>query len=260
VLAGIRAGLRGILPESLRRVWQRGRLEAIRWRNRKRGVAEIFSEIYEANRWGGARGHFHSGGGSTIEHAEVYAGVIKRFVREHQVRHVVDLGCGDFRVGARLIDGIDISYIGVDIVAPLIQNNRRRYGSERVRFACLNIIDDELPDGDLCMIRQVLQHLSNEQIDRVLKNVQKYRFVIVTEHYPAPGALRERNRDKPCGEDVRIYDGSGVFLDAPPFNRKVSGPLLDVNAGHCLMHTGERIRTFLLDNSDPELRSAPKLI
>lgn len=77
----------------------------------------------------------------------------------------------------------------------------------------------------------------------------KYRFVIVTEHYPAPEVLSEKNRDKPCGEDVRVYDGSAVFLDAPPFNCQVRGPLLDVSAGRCLMHPGERIRTYLIDNS-----------
>ena len=249
MFARVRAGLRPIVPAGLRNLWQRFRIEAVRRRNRGRGVAEIFGEIYEANRWGGERGHFSSGSGSTGEHAERYAEVIRAFIRDREVRHVVDLGCGDFRVGARLIDGIDITYTGIDVVPRLIEENRREHGSERVRFACLDITEGPLPDGDLCLIRQVLQHLSNDQIGRILSKVGRYRFVLVTEHYPAPDALREKNRDKPCGEDVRVYDGSGVFLDAPPFNRRVSGPLLDVGAGHCLMHPGERIQTYLIDNS-----------
>ena len=249
MFARVRAGLRPIVPAGLRSLWQRVRIEAVRRRNRVRGVADIFSEIYEANRWGGEKGPFRSGSGSTSEQADRYAGVIRGFIKEHDLRQVVDLGCGNFRIGARLVDGIDISYTGIDVVPRLIEDNRRHHGSEQVRFECLDITEDALPDGDLCLIRQVLQHLSNDQIGRILRRLDKYRFVIVTEHYPAPGALREKNSDKPCGEDVRIYDGSAVFLDAPPFNHRISGPLLDVPAGHCLMHPGERIRTYLIDNS-----------
>lgn len=239
--------MRRIVPESLRRLWRLRRIEAVRRHNRERGVAEIFAEIYRNNRWGGEQGNYHSGSGSTIQHAELYADLVKWFIKEREVRHVVDLGCGDFRIGAQLIDA-GVRYTGIDIVPSLVEDNRRRYRNDRVRFECLNIIEDELPEGDLCLIRQVLQHLSNEQIIRVLQNVARYRWVVVTEHYPAAVALRRKNVDKPCGEDVRIYDGSAVFLDAPPFNRRVSEPLLDVDAGHYLMHAGERIRSYLIDN------------
>jgi len=231
------------------RFWRRKQIEGVRSRNAGRNAAEIFAEIYRENRWGGDRGRFHSGSGSSSEHAQAYANVITTFIRSHDVRRLVDLGCGDFRIGAQLLD-TGIAYTGIDIVSDLVRRNNQLYASARVRFECLNIIEDELPDGDLCLIRQVLQHLSNEQISRVLANVEKYRHVIVTEHYPAPGALRHKNLDKPCGEDVRIYDGSAVFLDAPPFNRPLSGgPLLDVDAVRHLVAPGERIRTYLLENS-----------
>jgi len=229
------------------RFWRRKQLEGIRRYNAGRNVAEIFAEIYRENRWGGERGRFHSGSGSSGDHARAYANAITAFIRSQNIRRVVDLGCGDFRIGAQLLD-TGVLYTGVDIVADLVQRNIEQYASERVRFECLNIIEDELPDGDLCLIRQVLQHLSNEQISRVLTNVEKYRHVIVTEHYPAPGALRRKNLDKPCGEDVRVYDGSAVFLDAPPFSRPLSGPLLDVDAVRYLVKPGERIRTYWLEN------------
>jgi SAM-dependent methyltransferase len=250
----VRARLNRMLPQSLSRLRRRRRLEAIRRINQGRGVAEIFGEIYDDNRWGGELGAFHSGSGSTPEHAQLYAFVIRRFIQEHGVRHVVDLGCGDFRIGAQVIAGSDVTYTGIDVVASLIERNRQSYGSGQVRFECLDIIEDELPDGDLCLIRQVLQHLSNQQISRVLKNVSRYPSVVVTEHYPAPAVLRGKNLDKPCGEDVRVYDGSAVFLDAPPFNQRVSAELLDVDAGHCLVQPGERIRTYLIEN--PPLQAA----
>ena len=247
----VKSALKSILPETVRSIWRRQQLEAVRRRNSGRQVADIFMEIYRQNRWGGDRGSFNSGSGSSSTHADAYARAICAFIRDHNVRRVVDLGCGDFRIGARLV-GAEITYTGIDIVPDLVRANTERHGGERVRFACLDIISDPLPEGDLCLIRQVLQHLSNEQISGVLANVAKYRYVIVTEHYPAPGALRQQNLDKPCGEDVRIYDGSAVYLDAPPFNRPVSGLLLDAEAGHCLVAPGERIRSYLLEQLPPQ--------
>jgi SAM-dependent methyltransferase len=245
----MRTTLGRMMPDALRQAWRRRRIEELRRRNHGRKVKEIFSEIYQLNRWGGEQGDFNSGSGSSAEHAGAYARAVRQFIADHGVRHVVDLGCGDFRVGAQLLEGSEVRYSGIDVVPALIESNRVRYGSERVQFACLDIIQDPLPPGELCLIRQVLQHLSNEQIRGVLSNVRGYPWVLVTEHYPAEGALRARNLDKPCGEDVRIYDGSAVFLDAPPFNCRIAAPLLDVDAGHWLMHPGERIRTFLIDNT-----------
>jgi SAM-dependent methyltransferase len=249
IRADLLAVLKRFAPHSLTQLWRRRRIAAIRRHNRGRDAAEIFSEIYDRNRWGGEPGAFHSGSGSTGSHAEQYGQMVRRFIAERGIRRVVDLGCGDFRVGAQLLDGMAVDYTGIDIVPALIEANRRLHGSGRVRFECRDIIEDELPQGDLCLIRQVLQHLSNDQIIRVLRNVAGYPYVIVTEHFPAPAALRVRNLDKSCGEDVRIYDGSAVFLDAPPFNCTLSGTLLDVDAGHHLMRPGERIRSHLIRNA-----------
>jgi SAM-dependent methyltransferase len=193
-------------------------------------------------------GTFNSGSGSTEEHARRYADAVKQFIRARGVRRVVDLGCGDFQVGARLLDG-GVDYIGVDIVEEVVRHNERKHGGARVRFQCLDVAEERLPDGDLCLLRQVLQHLSNEQVEKVLHNVEGYRYVLVTEHYPAPGLEREPNRDKPCGEDVRVYDGSGVYLDRAPFDRRVVETILDVDAGRWLVHPGERIRTMLLEHA-----------
>jgi SAM-dependent methyltransferase len=84
---------------------------------------------------------------------------------------VVDLGCGDFRV-AQLFVNDSIDYTGIDIVAPLIAHNEARFASHNVRFLCLDIISGELPDGDLCLLREVLQHLSNREITLVLQQVR----------------------------------------------------------------------------------------
>jgi SAM-dependent methyltransferase len=237
--------MRSVVPAPVLHWRRRRRIAVIRRRNAGRSVGEIFADIYRQNSWGGDKGTFHSGSGSTFQHAQLYADAVRKFSLRHGVRRVVDLGCGDFQIGSQII-GTDIEYVGVDIVPELIARNQQSYGSDRVRFCCRNIIEDALPEADLCLVRQVLQHFSNEQIAGVLRNIAGYRYVLVTEHYPADGSPVAANVEKPCGEDVRIYDDSAVYLDAPPFNLSIEGPILDVDAGSYLVRRGERIRTYLI--------------
>ena len=218
-------------------------------RNKNLAVREVFTRIYDNSEWGGKPGDYCSGTRSS--HASLYGDMVKSFIRENRVLSVVDLGCGDFVAGRKLlVDGV--KYIGVDIVDSLIRRNQREYGSENVSFHCLDIISDPLPDGELCLIRQVLQHLSNSQIKAVLRKIGKYNYVMITEHYPGSSVSVVPNKDKPHGADTRICDKSAVYLDLPPFNMRISRVMLEVEAGLNLAARGEVIRTFLIgDQSSP---------
>ncbi|MFN5513605.1 MAG: methyltransferase domain-containing protein [Cyanobacteriota bacterium] len=77
------------------------------------------------------------------------------------------MGCGDFQVGQQLLP-LCSSYIGIDIVKVLIENNNNKFKDTKASFLCLNIIEDDLPTGDVCFVRQVLQHLSNAEITKIL--------------------------------------------------------------------------------------------
>lgn len=243
----MKALLRRLVPRRLYQRYVRLRVTRQRRRNEGRSLREIFSDIYERHAWGGEGEAYCSGSGSTERHAARYADAVGRFVRDRGIRTIVDLGCGDFVVGRRLISP-DVSYIGVDLVEELIRRNRERHGAPGVSFACLDITSDPLPDGDLCLVRQVLQHLSNDQIGAVLRNVRKYPFVLITEHYPAPGVNAVPNKDKPHGADTRIYDDSAVYLDRPPFSLAGVALFLEDDALSDLMNRGEKIRTYLVDN------------
>jgi hypothetical protein len=107
---------------------------------------------------------------------------------------------------------------------PAVAYNRAQFCRAGVDFQYGNMIEDELPDADLCLIRQVLQHFSNSQILRVLSKCTKYRFVLVTEEVYM-GSRCQPNRDKPHGPDYRLYDRSGVYLDRPPFNQHAKSVL-----------------------------------
>jgi hypothetical protein len=74
-----------------------------------------------------------------------------------------------------------------------------------------------MPNADLCLVRQVMQHLSNAEISRLLGKLKKYPYVIVAEHYPETEGMP--NIDIVHGSNTRIEKhGSAVYLDKPPFS------------------------------------------
>jgi SAM-dependent methyltransferase len=184
-------------------------------------LPEAFTAIYEQNLWGGEPGEYTSGSGSVPAVADEYARRIRELIAERGHRSVLDLGCGDFQVGT-LIAESGVRYRGADVVPGLIAANQDKYGNERISFTCLDISQDALPSADLCLVRQVLQHLSNAEIRDVLGNVRRSRFaeVLITEIVPA-GHIAHPNLDKPHGPDTRLSDGSGVLLEEPPFSEQV---------------------------------------
>lgn len=183
-------------------------------------LAETFRRIYSTRAWGGNGEPFCSGSGSRGHAAELYSDFVSRFIEEHQVQSAVDLGCGDFAVGRQIVTRTGITYTGIDIVPELIEHHKATVDDPRANFACLDIARDRLPDAGLCLIRQVLQHLSNQEIARVLANIHNYRYVLISEDVPIRPKML--NRDKPHGPDVRAYYRSGVYVDKPPFSMRVT--------------------------------------
>lgn len=164
---------------------------------------------------GGVDVDFYSGGGSYYDELIVpYCKEISKFIEEHDIRTVIDFGCGDFNVASRFVSD-KIDYIGVDIVPELIKRNREKYAAEHVSFLLMDIVETEAPDAELCLVREVFQHLSNEEIQRALKNMQKYRYIIVTESVIKKELLGGNyNLDKAHGNSF------GVYLEEAPFLQK----------------------------------------
>jgi len=177
---------------------------------------ETFQRIYRTKTWGNDGEQFYSGAGSRGPVAEQYCASVIKFIQEHKVRSVVDLGCGDFYVGRRIQEATGVSYIGIDVVPELIEHHKDTVHHPLISFQCADITSDRLPPADLCLIRQVLQHLSNKEIAKVLANLGSFSQVLISEHLPIhPQSI---NHDKPHGPDVRAIYGSGVYVELPPFS------------------------------------------
>ena len=141
-----------------------------------------------------------------------------------------DLGCGDFNIGKKLVEHTK-EYVAVDIVSELIAYNSSEFKSENLRFRCLDIAVDDLPPGDCAVLRQVLQHLSNAEIQRVISKLSQFKYVILTEHIPNGEFIP--NKDIISGQGIRLKKQSGLSLLQAPFlfQVKKEQELLAVNLG-----------------------------
>jgi hypothetical protein len=194
-------------------------LAQMRRRIRARSAEDVFTEIYANNLWGGDKGTYCSGPGSRDSWiVGPYVECMGRELRQlGGAITAVDLGCGDYAIGSQLAPSCD-RYIGVDVVQDLVAHNNREFANDSISFRHLDIVEDELPDADVCFVRQVLQHLSNDQIGKLLPKLMKYSRCFVTEHHPPARLLTQPNLNKPHGADTRLNLGSGVFLEAAPFS------------------------------------------
>lgn len=243
--------LKAVLPVGAVQRIQQMRRSLMHLRNRHRSSEQIFSEIYAKHLWGGGEADFYSGLGGEPVTAAPYAELVRSFIVENGIRSVVDLGCGDFRVGSLLKVG-GVRYTGIDVVPSLISRNKAKWATDEITFDCRDIVADDLPAADLCLIRQVLQHLSNRQIQSVLSKLHQYPAVLVTEHYPPPNAENiVANKDMPAGSDTRIPDNSAVFLDQPPYNLEPVRLMLDIEVTQGAVNPGDRLKTFLFQHPRP---------
>ncbi|MGO1751150.1 MAG: class I SAM-dependent methyltransferase [Psychroflexus sp.] len=180
---------------------------------------EAMIQIYEKNLWGGEV-DFYSGEGShqpyIVEpYLESVISVLNSFKNSVSI---CDLGCGDFNVGEELVKHTE-NYTAIDIVPSLIEFNRRKFKNTNIKFECLDIAKNELPEADCAILRQVLQHLSNSEIKSILGKLYQYKYLILTEHLPCFNFIP--NIDIVSGQGIRLKKNSGINILESPFNFKV---------------------------------------
>ena len=181
---------------------------------------KAMEQVYEMKLWGTNNSEFYSGDGShNPKIVNPYLEVIISFLSSFKKPLTVcDLGCGDFNIGKNLVTFTN-KYIAVDIVENLIKHNKEKYKREHLEFRYLDIAVDDLPVADCVLIRQVLQHLSNKEIQNIVSKLKNYKYVILTEHLP--NGKFTPNKDIISGQGIRLKKQSGVNLLEAPFNFKV---------------------------------------
>lgn len=213
---------------------------------------EIFSDIYRNEKWSKLPGEkFGSGSGSHLEKVIApYINLLLQIVQCNNIRSIVDIGCGDFWIMRQVFSALEKNnyayfYSGVDVVEELINYNAANFGKQNVKFYCCDFAQDDFKiAGELIIIRQVLQHLSNADIKKILQKTAAFKFVLVTESI-YDGADKIYNVDKVADYKTRGDFKSGVFLEQPPYNFKNIVHLLKVQGKN---GAGDIIRTSLIIN------------
>ncbi|MGO3183910.1 MAG: class I SAM-dependent methyltransferase [Aequorivita sp.] len=195
---------------------------------------DAMEQVYKMKLWGDNKSDFYSGAGShQPEIIDPYIAALTSFLTSFEIPiRVCDLGCGDFNIGKELVKYTE-KYIAVDIVEDLIAHNKAEFKEENLEFRCLDIAVDEMPPGDCAILRQVLQHLSNTEVQSIVRKLSEFKYVILTEHLPKGDFTP--NIDIISGQGIRLKKQSGIDLLAPPFYLQVKEEkqLLSVRSNDC---------------------------
>jgi len=131
-------------------------------------LEETFTEIYEKNLWKSSESV--SGMGSEIEYAKSISKELPVLLQKYKIQSILDIPCGDWN-WMKNVDLCGASYIGADIVKPLIEENKTKYPS--VDFRALDLTSDDLPKVDLVFVRDCFGHLTNENVHKALENIKR---------------------------------------------------------------------------------------
>ena len=154
---------------------------------------EVFNSIYLNSVWGG-----DSGGGSRKENTGEYRKFLHQFIKEKNIKSIADLGIGDFQVYSDMDFSCaypDIVLKGYDISSVVLERIKS-FENDKINFS-LGDARKEKPTTDLVVIKDVMIHWSNQDIEEFVKDLPKSKYILVshdikdaTEEDIVPGKFR----------------------------------------------------------------------
>lgn len=181
---------------------------------------DYFTNIYDNNIWGEG-----SGGGSSIESTVLYREYLQKFLKEKNIKSIIDYGCGDWQ-SSHLINFDDIEYLGIDCVDSVIDNNIIKYSKDNIKFKTLYQLEDFFDyKADLLILKDIIQHWTNQEVDYFLPNViHNFKYVLFnnSSHQSYDDQDDIQNRARPLSayyEPLKKY-GSEIVLTYFAHNEK----------------------------------------
>lgn len=179
----------------------------------KRAISRVdslrdrFTLIYRRNAWGSKESV--SGSGSTLAMTTSIRSLLPIIFEKFKIKSILDVPCGDFN-WMKLVNLNGISYLGGDIVEPLVADLNRNFSSKSISFMQFDITIDSFPKSDLVLNRDCLFHLSYCDIELTLSNFLKSgsKYFLSTSH---------KNGGKFINADIRSGDFRLIDLFDNPF-------------------------------------------
>lgn len=152
-------------------------------------MENIFTNIYKNNIWGNNNNINYSGSsgiGSDIEkNINTYIPFMKKFIIDNNITKIIDLGCGDFRIGPFIYHELEnIEYIGYDIYEKIIDYNKKLYSLPKYNFIHFDFFNNKniIQSGDLCILKDVIQHWRLDDIyiflDYLVES-KKFKYILI---------------------------------------------------------------------------------
>lgn len=156
-----------------------------------------------------APGGTGSGVGSHPAYCEGYVRFLENFMRRHNIRRVLDWGCGDWQFSKHVAWG-DVLYVGVDVVPGLVARLDAEYATKMRAFVLPDnlIVDLTMSVTDLIICKDVFMHLPDADVQKLLTRFARAPHALITNNRQTHGA----NTDGELG-GYRALD-----LRLPPFS------------------------------------------
>lgn len=173
-----------------------------------------FDQVYKHKLWTDNGKYTLSGPGSEIECAKNIIKFLIHFIKENNIKRIIDGSCGDCMWIMKVLNEFpDVEYIGYDISQEIININKEKYS--KYSFYQQNLLElKELPTCDLFIIRHTMMHLSLKDniilIDMLKKNSNC--FIALTHH-----EVNKNNDGEPHGLNFSSLKWSQKNLHIKPF-------------------------------------------
>lgn len=139
----------------------------------------IFTDIYNTSSWGSKESR--SGPASTLERTTELREQLPQLFETLGITSVFDAGCGDWN-WISSVNLSSISYIGADIVTPLIEALQGTNTSPSIKFQKMNILVEPPETMDLWLLRDVANLYSFSEILILIEKFleSESRFLAIT--------------------------------------------------------------------------------
>ena len=139
---------------------------------------------------------------------------LQQFLSDKPAIKFFDAPCGDFNWMRTFNFAADCAYIGGEIVPELVASLQQRYGraageTASRQFIRFDLTSDDFPEADIWLCKDCMQHLSNEDINRVIANFRRSKIKI---------AMISNHSGVRINENIRTGQFRHVDLTLPPFN------------------------------------------
>jgi len=143
-------------------------------------LAARFQAIYKTRVWDHPESDSLSGIGSSTAATRAVRTQLPDLLRSLGTQKLLDVGCGDFAWMSQI--ELPCEYVGIDIVPDVIRSNCEWHAVSGRSFLAIDATKSLLPSADTIFCREVLFHLSFDDVWRIIHNIKLgcARYLIVT--------------------------------------------------------------------------------